>query len=189
MPFTPFHYPVAYLLKNADRRLSLPALAVGSVMPDIEVPLMWILFPGFQYDHLLLHSIVGAMTVGLAAVLFATVFIYPPLVSTLFGLDKESIAKECQASRTVVLSAVLGLMGHLLLDITMHWYNPLLWPWIEPTAIVGPLVSLFAFDGNIEVTGFLIANILVNAVMILLFFAVIAREWGGDIWQRLWVEG
>ncbi len=189
MPFTLFHYPVAYLLKQADRRLSLPALAVGSVMPDIEVPLMWILFPGSQYDHLLLHSLVGAMTVGLAATIFVTILIYPQLVGTLFGLEKESIAKECEVSRIVILSAVLGLMGHLLLDITMHWYNPLLWPWIEPTAIVGPLVSLFAFDGNIEVTGFLIANTLVNAMMILLFLAVIAREWGGGMWERLWVKG
>jgi membrane-bound metal-dependent hydrolase YbcI (DUF457 family) len=158
-------------------------------MPDIEVPLMWVLFPGFPYDHLLLHSIVGAMTLGLTAAVFATVFIYPQLVAFMFGLDREAIAEECQISRILVVSALIGLLSHLLLDVTMHWYNPLLWPWVEPEALVGPLVLLLAFDGDIQVTGFTLARVLVHGIMLLLFVAILARERGDGIWRRLWVTG
>jgi hypothetical protein len=64
VPITPFHYPIANLIHKLDGKisLSLPALIVGSMVPDLEVPFM-ISFTGTQ-DRLVLHSILGAITLG-----------------------------------------------------------------------------------------------------------------------------
>ncbi len=87
MPFTPFHYPFAWLIHRLVRRLSLPALIVGSMIPDIEVPLMWVLAPHLP-DHLLLHSLVGAMTLGTIITIASVKLLYPSLVTRIFGIDK-----------------------------------------------------------------------------------------------------
>jgi hypothetical protein len=42
MPVTPLHYPAAWGLSKLDKRLSLPALIVGSFIPDIEVPILFL---------------------------------------------------------------------------------------------------------------------------------------------------
>ena len=88
MPVTPLHYPFAFLISKIDRRLSLPALVVGSVIPDIEVPLMWIFFSDLP-DHLFLHSLIGAVTVGTILAVIVTWILYAPIISTLFGVDRE----------------------------------------------------------------------------------------------------
>jgi len=38
MSLTPLHYPIAYLFYKVDRRLVLPGLIVGSMLPGIEIP-------------------------------------------------------------------------------------------------------------------------------------------------------
>ncbi|MFW9967115.1 MAG: DUF4184 family protein, partial [Candidatus Thorarchaeota archaeon] len=86
MPFTPLHYPAGYILSKTDKRLSLPGLLVGSVIPDIEVPLMWIFFPGV-WDHLLFHSLLGVFTVCTLLAVVITRFFYPPVISLVFGVD------------------------------------------------------------------------------------------------------
>ncbi|KKK92066.1 hypothetical protein LCGC14_2706670, partial [marine sediment metagenome] len=64
MPITPLHYPLAWGLSKIDKRLILPGLIVGSFIPDIEVPILFIFFSGVLPDHLVLHSLVGAITIG-----------------------------------------------------------------------------------------------------------------------------
>ena len=63
MPLTPLHYPLAHGLSKVGKKLSLPGLVVGAVIPDIEVPLMRIFFSDLP-DHLVLHSLIGAATLG-----------------------------------------------------------------------------------------------------------------------------
>ncbi len=62
MPTTHLHYLFAFLVSKADKRLSLPGLVVGSVIPDIEVPFMWMFFASLP-DHLFLHCLLGALTI------------------------------------------------------------------------------------------------------------------------------
>ena len=52
MPITPLHYPIAWGLSKLDKRLNLPGLIVGSFIPDIEVPFLFIFFSGVLPDHL-----------------------------------------------------------------------------------------------------------------------------------------
>ncbi|MFX1456486.1 MAG: DUF4184 family protein [Promethearchaeota archaeon] len=165
MPLTPFHYPIAWGLSKIDKRLNLPALIVGSFIPDIEVPFLFFFFSGIFPDHLILHSLLGALTLGTVISVFTTVYIYPIIVSTLFRLDKKKIKEICRFSPTLLLSCILGIVFHLFLDILMHPFNPTLWPFDSPYNFVGIIVMIFSVGGNLEV-GFLYARILVNGIMV-----------------------
>ena len=165
MPITPLHYPVAWGLSKLDKRLILPGLIVGSFIPDIEVPILFIFFSGVLPDHLVLHSLVGAITIGTIISVFVTIFLYPILTSLFFRLDRAKIKEVCRLSPSLVLSCMLGNVFHIFLDIPMHPFNPVLWPFVDPYSIVGILILIFTIEGDVSV-GFLHARILVNILMI-----------------------
>ncbi len=166
MPATPLHYPLALGIHKAKRDLRLPAIVVGSVMPDIEVPILWYFFSGVLPDHLFLHSFVGALTVGVLLTVLVTRFLYAPIISFFFGVDKAKLTFACTLDRNLILSSVIGILSHLLLDYPMHWYNPLLWPWVDPFALVGPMVLLFTPFGPINGLAYWLANWITNGIMI-----------------------
>jgi hypothetical protein len=187
MPVTPLHYPFAYLISKSDNRLSLPALVVGAVIPDIEVPLMWIFFSTLP-DHLFLHSLVGAITVGTILTIVITRFVYPPIIATVFRVDRSNLDSECRITSWMVVSAFLGVMSHLILDFPMHWYNPILWPWVNPFNVVGPLVVLFQSYFNFW-TAYIIASALTHISMIILWIVIIVQlNSKGNLWYRHWVR-
>ena len=181
------HYPVAWGLSKLDKRLSLPGLIVGSFLPDIEVPFLLIFFSGLLPDHLILHSLIGAVTVGTIISIFLTVYLYPILTSWLFHLDKEKIKEVCRFSPSLTLSCMLGNLFHIFLDIPMHPFNPVLWPFVDPYSIVGILVLVFSTEGDIA-RGFLHARILVNILMITimgLLLTIIIVKNRKNLWERL----
>ena len=181
------HYPVAWGLSKLDKRLSLPGLIVGSFLPDIEVPFLLIFFSGLLPDHLILHSLIGAVTVGTIISIFVTVYLYPILTSWLFHLDKEKIKEVCRFSPSLALSCMLGNLFHIFLDIPMHPFNPVLWPFVDPYSIVGILVQVFTAEGDIA-RGFLHARILVNILMITimgLLLTIIIVKSRKNLWERL----
>jgi hypothetical protein len=186
MPVTPLHYPFAFLISKSDKRLSLPALVVGSVMPDVEVPLMWIFFNTLP-DHLFLHSLIGAATVGTLLTVLVTRFLYAPLISTIFGVDKTELNEVCRITPWLIASSFIGVMSHLILDFPMHWYNPILWPWINPFDVIGPLILLFMpmFDFW---NAYIIASSITHISMIVLWIVIIAKLHSkGNLWSRHWI--
>ncbi len=112
MPFTLFHYPIGYLTSKIDKRFVLPALLVGSVMPDLEVPILCLFFTGVLPDHFILHSLIGTLTIGLLLAVTVTKFIYPPLIGSLFKIDREKLKEVKQidikelCSRRTILKGV-----------------------------------------------------------------------------------
>ena len=174
MPLTPLHYPVAWGLSKLDKRLNLPGLIVGSFIPDIEVPILIVFFSGVLPDHFIMHSLIGAFTIGTFISTLVTVLLYPILTSLIFRLDKAKTKEICRLTPVLVLSCMLGNVFHILLDIPMHPFNPVLWPFVDPYSIVGILVLLFAVDGNISL-GFLIARILTNVIMGSFTLAIIIK--------------
>ena len=146
MPITPLHYPVAWGLSKLDKRLNLPGLIVGSFIPDIEVPILIIFFHGVLPDHFILHSLIGAVTIGAFISTFVTVLLYPILISMFFGVDRVKLNEVCRLTPVLVLSCMLGNLFHLLLDLLMHPFNPTLWPFIDPYNIVGILVLALAIE-------------------------------------------
>jgi membrane-bound metal-dependent hydrolase YbcI (DUF457 family) len=139
LPVTPLHYPIAYFIYKLDRRLSLPGLIVGCMFPDLEIPFIVLLF-GTQVPHrLVLHSLLGSATIGTVLAVAFTVLVYPPLVSSLFHVDKKRVESKCKLSFALVFSVFVGNISHVLLDVTNHPHNPLYWPFIPITATPSPI--------------------------------------------------
>jgi len=187
VPITPLHYPIAWGLSKLDKRLNLPGLIVGSFIPDVEVPFLLIFFYSVLPDHLVLHSLVGAFTIGTIISVFVTVYLYPILTSLFFHLDRAKIKEVCRLSPALVLSCMLGNLFHIFLDIPMHPFNPVLWPFIDPYNIVGILILIFTIEGDISL-GFLHARILVNIVMITIMgilLTIIIVKNRKNLWERI----
>ncbi len=187
MPITPLHYPLAWGLSKTSRKLSLPALVVGSVIPDIECVVLWLFFRGVLPDHLVLHSLIGGLTLGTFIAVVVTVTLYTPIISGIFKVDKGKLKEVCKFTPTLVASCFLGVVSHLLIDYTHHWYNPILWPWIDPYVFVGPLAAFFAFDGNLIETGYPIAQLLVHSIMIVFWLAILSKYRNRDLWDNIWI--
>lgn len=124
MPLTPFHYPVAYLVYRLDRRLNLPGLIVGSMFPDVEIPFILLVF-GTRIPHrLVLHSLLGAATVGTLLSVLLTVLVYSALIGKIFPVNKAKLKEKCRPSLPLCFSCFLGNISHVLLDVVNHPYNP-----------------------------------------------------------------
>lgn len=177
MPVTPLHYPVGFALSRSDRRLSLPGLIVGSFIPDLEVPIMWVLFPSLP-DHLVLHSLIGVLTLGTLTAVILTRFLYAPIISKLFNVNRERLDEACRVTPALVLSCMLGAVLHIALDIPMHPYNPVLWPWVNPFEIVGILVPLIGFGG---------ANLLLSVTMGICGMAILLMYVNENLWESVWL--
>ncbi|MHA2423802.1 MAG: DUF4184 family protein [Candidatus Thorarchaeota archaeon] len=187
MPFTLFHYPFGYWLSKIDTKLVLPALLVGSVMPDIEVPFWFFFFTGIIPDHFILHSLIGALTIGLVLAVAVTKFIYPAMINWLFKVDRERLTNACRITPWMVLSCAIGLVGHIAVDYLHHWYNPIFWPWVDPFLMVGPLVTLFATIFATDIlTGYSIANGIANVTMLVILILIV-RVNKDNRWDKLWI--
>jgi len=102
-------------------------LIVGSFIPDIEVPILFFFFNGILPDHYILHSLIGALTIGTIISILVVVALYPILISIVFHLDKDKLKEKCKLTPVLVLSCMLGNVFHILLDIIMHPFNSVLW--------------------------------------------------------------
>ena len=185
MPVTPLHYPYAWLISRLDKRLPLPALVIGSVVPDIEVPILQVFFNGVLPDHYILHSLIGSLSIGLLITLITLRYIYPYLMSTIFDLDKAEMVERCQITRYAVIAAIFGILSHLIVDYPMHPYSQIFWPFIDAHLLIGPLVAFFAVGHSISY-GFIIANLLTSLISIGLWIAI-AYYIRNDLWSRMWI--
>lgn len=138
MPVTPLHHPIAYFIYKLDKRFSLPGLVVGCMFPDLENPFIMLFFGSDVPNRLVLHSIFGAATLGVFLAVIFTVKVYPYLVSSLFHVNKERVKTKCKLSLGLVVSVLVGILSHVLLDVTNHPYNPLFWPF-SSTFINSPI--------------------------------------------------
>ncbi|WEU40385.1 MAG: DUF4184 family protein [Candidatus Odinarchaeum yellowstonii] len=124
MPLTPLHYPVAFILYHVSKRhLNLPVLIISSMIPDLEIPLIFFLTGGL-IDRLILHSLIGGVVFGVPL----TILVFYPLYKIFFKKIAGDISFNGASYKILVLSATIGVLSHTLLDSTQHPYNPLLWP-------------------------------------------------------------
>ena len=179
MPVTPFHYPVAYVIYKLGGNLSLPALVVGSMVPDLEVPFIVLLFGTGVPNHLLLHSLIGALTLGTALAIVITVLIYPKLTSAIFPVDKLKVKEKCRFSLGLVFSCALGCLSHVLLDVTSHAYNPIFWPFLPVNETPSPVVPVLGGEAT--------ASLLMHTLMVVLFIGLFANK-RKNFWEQLLVE-
>jgi membrane-bound metal-dependent hydrolase YbcI (DUF457 family) len=167
LPITPFHYPLAYLVyKLGKQKLSLPALIVGSMLPDLEIPVMALLFGLQAPNRMVLHSLLGGVTIGTVIGVAITVLIYPRLTSAIFHLSKSKIKDKCRLSLVLVFSCLIGVLSHVLLDVTNHSYNPVFWPFLSIYQTPSPIVPIL---GGLETASFLMHGV-ITIIFIGLFF-------------------
>jgi len=174
LPLTPFHYPVAHIIYKLDRKLSLPGLAVGSMFPDLEIPTIILLFGTRIPERMLLHSLLGAASIGTVLSVIFVVLMYPSLTTSFFKIDKHKVESKCRLSFTLILSCFLGNLSHVLLDFVNHLYNPIFWPFSQSTL---SLVCL-------ALGGMQNASLLVHIILVVLFTSLLITQ-RENLWERL----
>src|SRR4030042_3582757 len=122
MPFTPYHFGPSGFLGLAFRKwVDVPVFVLANVIVDIEVLVIKLL--GVEWPHryvhtLLLGAIAGALW-GIAA--------YP--LRHLFEKIMQMLRIPYQTSlRKMVVSGVLGVWLHVLIDGIYHWDVRIFWP-------------------------------------------------------------
>ncbi|MDP8889264.1 MAG: DUF4184 family protein [Thermoproteota archaeon] len=174
MTLTPLHVAFVWVLKPKFRKLHFAALTVGAVVPDIEPLIAWMfgwsVFCGWDFlcllapDRLVLHSIVGAITID---VVLTIIF-----VKMIGKLDVERLGicgfTNVKTNAAFLASAAIGSLSHIFVDWLHHPANPIFWP--------------FLVDGSYYVDGLLLsfmgvlpASIIVATIAGVITAAMIAR--------------
>ncbi|MFW9881368.1 MAG: hypothetical protein ACFFG0_50535 [Candidatus Thorarchaeota archaeon] len=78
---------------------------------------------------------------------------------------------------------MLENLYQFLMDVFMHRFNSMLWPFVDPNEIVGILT--FAFEGNIDL-GSIIASILLHTIMGLLMIVILVKS-RRNLWELILV--
>lgn len=178
MPATPLHFSIAYLINRWRPQLSLPALLVGTMVPDIEIPFTYLLTGG-AHGRIVLHSFLGAATMGTILSVLLTVFFYPPVISFFFKLDKEKVEEKCRFSGTLVILCLSGILSHVFIDSLHHEFNPVLYPFVKET-----------FDALMFTNDPTFATVVVTSVLLvplILLFVLEIRKGIRDFWMRMLV--
>jgi len=138
MPLTPFHLGFAWPVWLLDRkRFHFMCLSFGSMIPDIEILAMMPFTPKFGHARGIMHSILGALTIDILAVLLIAYFVVPPVGRWLKRHSGQKwlifagtdITQAPSDPMWAVLSAAIGTLSHVFLDMFTHPYNPILWPY------------------------------------------------------------
>jgi membrane-bound metal-dependent hydrolase YbcI (DUF457 family) len=180
LPVTPFHYPLAYVIYKLGGKvnLSLPALIVGAMIPDLEIPVMFLLLGPQVPNRMVLHSLLGGITVGTIIGVAITVMVYPRLTSALLPISKLKVKEKCRFSLILVFSCLIGVISHVLLDVVNHPYNPIFWPFFSIYQTPSPIVPLLG--------GADIASLITHGVMVALFAGLFFNK-RSNFWEHLLV--
>ncbi len=178
MTATPLHCSIAYLINRWKPQLSLPALLVSTMVPDLEIPFIYLMTGGLQH-RIVLHSLLGAATLGTFLSVLLTVFLYPTVISFFFKLEKERVEEKCRFSGTLVVLCFVGILSHVLIDSLHHEFNPVLYPFVKES-----------FDALVLTNDWTFATVIVTSVLLaLLIFFVVDEIRNGtkDFWMQMFV--
>ena len=179
MPYTPIHCSVAYLARRFRPQLGLPALLVSTMVPDLEIPFLFAATSG-QYSRLVLHSLVGAITLATMLSVILVVFAYPHVISYIFKIDYKTVKDKCGFSWSMVVLCFMGSLSHVLIDALHHEYNPLFFPF-----------TYISFDALVFMNNWGLASVIIPIAflsLLVLFVVIELRKGTKDIWRRLLVE-
>jgi membrane-bound metal-dependent hydrolase YbcI (DUF457 family) len=123
MPFTPYHFGPSGFISLAFRKwLDVPVFVLANVIVDLEVlviNLLGIGWPIHRYTHTLLIGAAAGVAWALAA--------YP--LRHLFKLIMQTLRIPYQTGLLkMIISGVLGVWLHVVIDAIYHWDVRLFWP-------------------------------------------------------------
>ena len=162
---------MAYALYKLSKKFNLPGLALGSMFPDLEVPVLFLLI---GTDRLVLHSLLGAVTIGIMLSVTFTITLYPILIRNIFRFDEEKVKEKTKLSLNLVFSCLLGNLSHVALDFLNHLYNPLFWPFSGAT-----LSPICVALGGLETSFWVVSTPLIA------FFAMLLMSHREKLWEKL----
>lgn len=144
MPFTPYHFgPSGFVGLVFKKWIDLPVFVLANVVVDVEVLIIQAFHLGWpihRYAHtLLLGAVVGALW-GVAAYPFKPVF---NKIMHLFRIPYQSNLKM------MVISGVLGVWLHVLIDGIYHFDVRVFWP--DKTISLYRLVHPYLRARHIEI--------------------------------------
>jgi hypothetical protein len=171
---------LAYLLSRLDGRLSLPGLIVGSFFPDVEIPIVFLFFNNqFPLNRLVLHSLLGGATIGTLLAAASTALLYPRVMGWMETGLRSRAREKCIFSANLIVSCLLGVLSHVLLDVTDHPFNPIFWSFFG--TLDTPSEIFFALEriGNAST----IIHLSLGAIML----GLLVKNRGDDILLKLCV--
>jgi membrane-bound metal-dependent hydrolase YbcI (DUF457 family) len=148
------------------------------MVPDLEVPFVYFMSGTWDQDRMVLHSLLGGLTLGTLLAVALTVFLYPRVMGAFLPINKDRVREKCRFSSMLAFSCFLGVLSHILLDVANHAYNPLFWPYLSLFQTPSPIVFLL---GGKEM-----ASIIVHSSMIVLCVAIFVKS-RGDFWNKVLV--
>jgi membrane-bound metal-dependent hydrolase YbcI (DUF457 family) len=132
MPFTPYHFgPSGFIGLVFGKWIDLPVFVLANVIVDIEVLVVMLFglgWPHHRYCHTLLGgALIGALW-GLGAYPLRRLF--KSIMQVLYIPYKTSLRK-------MVISGILGVWLHVLIDGLYHFDVKMFWPfkteWLRQT--------------------------------------------------------
>ncbi len=136
MPLTPLHLAFAWPLKLRFRQLSLAGLTYGTIAPDIETAILYIL--GIEPSRTFAHSIWGAFTEDLAISTLLALAVSRIMTASYLGFSSKPKFDFKFASSSIAASLL-----HEGVDFLHHEHNPVIWP-LQPAFVAGPWHSVEA---------------------------------------------
>jgi membrane-bound metal-dependent hydrolase YbcI (DUF457 family) len=123
MPFTPYHFgPSSFFGLLFKKYIDIPVFLLANVVVDVEVLVMNLLgvgWPIHRYVHnLLIGAAIGALW-GLAAYPFRNFF---EKIMRLIRLPYKAALPK------MIVSGVLGIWLHVLIDAPANWDVHIFWP-------------------------------------------------------------
>lgn len=123
MPFTPYHFgPSGFIGLVFRKWLDIPVFVLVNVIVDLEVLVISSLGLGYP-----IHRYIHTLLIGAAAgILWATVA-WP--LRNLFKMIMQTLRIPYQTSfLKMLISGVLGVWLHVVIDSIYHWDVCLFWP-------------------------------------------------------------
>lgn len=119
MPITPYHFgPSGFVGLVFRKWLDIPVFMLANIVVDIEV-LFWEHWPKHRYVHTLLIGAAAGILWGVAAYPLRNFF---KKIMRFFRLPYQTSFLK------MLISGVLGIWFHLLIDAFYHWDVRLFWP-------------------------------------------------------------
>lgn len=144
MTLTPLHVAFVWVLKRRFRKLHFSALTVGAVIPDVEPLIAWIfgwsMFCDWDFpcshapDRLVLHSIVGAITIDVVLTI-----IFVKIIGKL-GIERLGICgfSNVKTNAAFLASAAIGSLSHVFVNMRLSC------PFISTYSLVYTIIATTA---------------------------------------------
>lgn len=132
MPFTPYHFgPSGFVGLVFGKWIDLPVFVLANVIVDVEVLVVMLLRLGWP-QHRYCHTLLGGAVIGALWGIGA----YP--LRRLFKRTMQALYIPYKTSlRKMVISGVLGVWLHVIIDGLYHYDVKIFWPfkttWLRQT--------------------------------------------------------